>query len=172
MDGDFARHAVDLGKELGREDVGGRARGGDLAVAQYVETVAVVRGQVEVVQGHQDRRGQSSQGTEDVQLVPDVEVVGRFVQDQQGRLLGQGTGDEHALAFAAGELIEGTVGQVGGVHRGERRPYEAGVFGGVPVQQPLMRGAAHRDDLTHREFELRARLLYHRCHRPGELPYG
>lgn len=44
---------------------------------------------------------------EQVQLVLDVEVVRRFVEQEFVGLLGQGAGDLDALAFAAGQGVPG-----------------------------------------------------------------
>lgn len=58
---------------------------------------------------------------EEVQLVLDVQVVGRFVQQEFAGFLGQSAGDLGALAFAAGEGVPGLGGAVG----------EAGAFEGL-----------------------------------------
>ena len=112
MDDDFAGHAVHGGEEFGREDLAGRAVRRDLAVLENVETVTEVRGQVEVVKCDQRGGGQRAQDSEDLQLKLYVQVVGRFVENHESGLLGEGARDQHALPFTAGELGEGTVGEV------------------------------------------------------------
>src|SRR5690606_7447297 len=155
MDTDVRRDPVHLGQQSGGEHLGGRPGGHDLAVAQHVQTVAVVGGQIQVVQREQHRRGQPPQGTQDVQLVPDVQVVGRFVEDQQRGPLGEGAGDEHPLAFAAGQPVERPVRQVAGADRRQGVADQRRVLGGVAVEEPFVRGAAHRDDLPDRQVEVR-----------------
>lgn len=54
----------------------------------------------------------SDQGQQ-LRLVLDVQVVGGFVQQEFTRLLGQGAGDLHALALAAGQGVPGLPGAVG-----------------------------------------------------------
>lgn len=108
--------AVDLLDEGGGEHVGGVALGHGAAVAQDEEPVALHRGEVEVVQ--RDHRGDRQTGdqVEQVQLVLDVEVVGRLVQQQFARFLGEGAGTLGPLAFAAGEGVPrlgGPAGQAG-----------------------------------------------------------
>ena len=49
-----------------------------------------------------------------------VEVAGRFVGQQEGRLVDQGAGDGHALLLAAGKLVGMVVGAVGESHDLER----------------------------------------------------
>ncbi len=69
--------------------------------------------------------------------MPDVEVVGGFVEDEEGGLLGEGARDEDALALATGEPVEGAVGQVDGVDREERGVDEVGVLGVSPARSRL-----------------------------------
>ena len=46
--------------------------------------------------------------------------------------------DEHALALAAGEPVEGAVGQVGGVDRVECGVDDLAVFGAVTGEEPFV----------------------------------
>ena len=47
------------------------------------------------------------EGVEDLVLVPDVEVVGGFVQEEDAGLLRKGAGDVDQLLFASGYLRDG-----------------------------------------------------------------
>ena len=80
------------------------------------EFVGVAGGQVEVVQHHDDRRAAApvevGEQVEHVELVAHVEERRRLVQQQDVGLLGQRHRDPHALALAAGELVDRPVGQV------------------------------------------------------------
>ncbi len=58
---------------------------------------------VEVVQGNHGGHGQCVNNVQNRQLVLDIQVVGRFVQQQDLRALGQGASDMHALTLAARE---------------------------------------------------------------------
>ena len=49
-------------------------------------------------------RRQASDELENLNLVADIQVVCRFVQKQNLRLLGQGFGYQHPLSLAAGEF--------------------------------------------------------------------
>src|SRR3569833_108030 len=73
---DPAGHAEDVGDELGGEDAGGRALGGDPAVLHRDQVVAVAGGQVEVVEDDDDRPAvlgvQLGEQVEDLDLVGDV----------------------------------------------------------------------------------------------------
>ena len=48
---------------------------------------------------------------EDLDLVREVEVGRRLVEQEQGRLLGERQGDPGPLALAAGELVDGRSAQ-------------------------------------------------------------
>lgn len=120
------------------------------------------------MQGQQDGGGQAAQGAKHGQLGADVEVVGGLVQDEEGWLLGEGAGDEDALALAAGEPVEGAVGQVDGVDRDEGGVDEFGVFGGVTGEEAYVRSAAHGDDLADGQVEVGGRVLDHCRHGAGQ----
>ncbi len=56
---------------------------------------------------------------EQFELVEEVEGRGGFVEEEDGGVLGEGSGDSNALAFAAGEGVDGAVDEVmnvGGPH--------------------------------------------------------
>ncbi len=65
--------------------------------------------QVEIVADQQQRHAQPRlqflEQFEDLQLHGNVQRRGRFIGDQQLRLVGQGHGDHHALALAAGQFV-------------------------------------------------------------------
>ncbi len=72
------------------------------------------------------RRWGAQQG-EQLDLMADVEVVGRFVQDQQRPALGERAGQQDPLAFPAGQRGEAASGVAGHADVGE------GAGDGVPV---------------------------------------
>ena len=81
-------------------------------------------GVAEVVEDNPDRRvvvvGEFAHEVEDLGLVAQVEVVGRFVEEEDPGVLGQAGGQPHALKFPAGELVDGTLGHVRGAGEGKR----------------------------------------------------
>ena len=103
----------------------------------------VPAGMVEVVQ-HRDQGPvlldvQIGAQVEHLDLVGDVEVGGRLVQQQDRRLLGQRHRQPHPLPLAAGQLVDRPVGQVGHLGRGQRLGDDL-LVGAAPLsQQPLMR---------------------------------
>lgn len=95
---------------------------------------------VEVVQDDADgdavHVGEVADEIEGLDLVAEVEVVGRLVEEDNTRLLGQACGEPYALDFAAGEFADGAVGP--GAHAGRVEC----VFDGGPVV------AAHARELA------------------------
>ena len=92
------------------------------------------------MQGDHAGDGQFGDQVQQVELVLDVEVVGRFVQQQLARLLGEGAGDLRALAFAAGKRVPGLAGTVG-----EPGALQGGAYGLLVRLRRGCPGAAVRD---------------------------
>ena len=82
-----------------------RAAFGDPALVEDDDLVGVDDGREAM--GDDDRgpaRGDALQGLLDRRLGPAVEGAGRLVEDQDRRVLEQGSGDRDALLLAAGKL--------------------------------------------------------------------
>ena len=95
-----------------------------------------VGGEGQVVEDRDDRRAvalvEVDEQLHDLDLVADVEVGGRLVEDEDRRRLGEGDGDEHELALAQRQASRVAVGKVAdadpldrGVDRRPRRPRAA-----------------------------------------------
>lgn len=63
--------------------------------------------------------GEAAHFAQDAALVAEVEAGGGFVEEDQGGFLGEGAGDQGELAFAAGDAVQGLVGEVRDAHAGE-----------------------------------------------------
>src|SRR5690606_16195235 len=98
--GDVGLDVVDLHDQRLGEDVGWPAGGDHDPAVEDDDVVAVHRCQVEVVEGDDRRHGQGRQQVEKLELVLHVEVVGRLVEEQFARSLGEGAGDLHPLPFS------------------------------------------------------------------------
>ncbi len=122
----------------------------DAAFLHHAYPVGNAPYQVQVVADQQQRHAQARlqflEQLQDLQLHGDVECRGRFVGDQQFRLIGQGHGDHHPLALAAGQLVgqrlEAFVG-LGDAHQFQQLQ---GAFGGHLAGKPLVQ-AEHFVDL-------------------------
>jgi hypothetical protein len=148
---------VDFGVECGAQ-VGGRhdlrrwAHRHGTAVAQEEDPRCQARRLVEVV--HRDEsgdpvaRGQIADECAQRETMPNIEERGRFVQQQNARLLGERTRERHAPLFTAAQRVDATVGV------GDEIAARQGVLDGgsidVALAHPpvLMRRATHRDDLA------------------------
>ena len=125
----FAADRAGVRRGIDREDVGEQRRrqhfcraafGDELPRFQHDEVVAVARRLVEVVQDGDDGRPFFLLGAHHVHqrdLVVEVEVGGRLIQQQVRRFLRQGHGEEGALLLAAGEFVHALVGKRVGVGR-------------------------------------------------------
>ena len=158
-----------LGHHLAR-----RALGDDPPGVQRDEVVGVAGGQVEVVQHHHDGGAAAlvevGEEVEHLDLVGDVEVRRRLVEQQQVGALGERHRDPHPLALAAGQLVDDAVGQVEGVGEGRapRRPR--------PRPRPVHRPKApwcgwrpRRDEVGDRDALGRDRVLREQPQRAGDL---
>jgi hypothetical protein len=108
----------------------------DAACPHRDEPPGVARGEVEVVQHHHDGATplavQALDQVEHVDLVREVEVGRRLVEQEQIGALGERHRDPRALSLPAGELIEGPGGELG--HAG---PLECLADGRLVVRRPL-----------------------------------
>ena len=84
----------------------------------------------------------------------EVEVVRRFVQEEEGGLGGQGPGEEAAAFQAPGEVVEGAV--LGEAEAGNQ-VVDAEIL--LPVLRQVVGPEAGGDDLSHRARQMVGNLL-------------
>ena len=65
-------------------------------------------------------RSKAAQRGEQIHLSADIEMQRRFIEKKQQRLLGQRPRQDHALLFAAGDLVHPAVAEVLAANLGER----------------------------------------------------
>ncbi len=111
------------------------------------------------MQGDDAGDGEVGDQGEQVQLVLDVEVVRRLVQEEFAGLLGQGACDLDALAFAAGQGVPGLPGAVRETGAPQRvgDGVLVGAVGGGPGAP--VRDAAEAYDVQDAEVDLGDRVL-------------
>lgn len=148
-----------VAEEFG-EDGGGEARGGIVKVESAAEAsgaIAAGGDGSDVVADDDD--GDAECGVDgsdefgEAVLPGDVDADGGFVEQEDAGLAGDGAGDHGALDLPAGEPPDGSVGEVGGPHEGERIVDGAGELargGAEGVEREQQR---HRDHLSDREGE-------------------
>jgi hypothetical protein len=95
-----------------------------------------------------------------------------LVQEQDGGVLGEGHGDPHPSALAAGELVEGAVRQ-GGRVGGRQGPVDDGFVRRGPLVPPaLVRGAAAGDQVSYGDAVRSGRGLRQQREAEGEFAGG
>ncbi|GAA4571589.1 hypothetical protein GCM10023193_60930 [Planotetraspora kaengkrachanensis] len=94
-----------------------------------------------------------------MQLMPYVEVIGRFVEQEQWSLLHQSSGQENPAALATGQLVHGPVKEIGELHRGERRRDGGTLVGPTAVPRREVRGQAECHELTDEQVRRQVLLL-------------
>ena len=88
------------------------------------------RGQVDVVQRGDDGDAEAAEQPEDLELMTDVEMVRRLVENEQPGFLRQGAGNQHPLLLAARKAGKLALSQTGQVQMFERMPGDGTILVG------------------------------------------
>ncbi len=126
---------------------------------QQHHLVAVAGGQVEVVQDHDGGDAECAHELQHLVLVPDVEVVGGFVEQQVVGALCQRTRDEHPLLLAAGQPGDDAVGEVPGTHLRQSCGRELVIRDRVALERPKVGRSSQQDRLGHRQRDVGVLVL-------------
>lgn len=162
----FHVHVVERADVCAAQHFVGGAAVADAAVLHGDDMVGVVRGVVDVVQDDEDGFAvvihRLAQVRHQVARVVHVEVVQRLIEQDVVGVLGEGHGNQRALALSAGEGVDVGVAQVGEVKVGEGavddvavvRARAATVVGEAGEGQQLFDGeAAHEAGLLLQDGE-------------------
>ena len=145
----------------------------DPSLAHGHEVVRVARREVEVVQDHHDRGAadlvELGEQVEDLDLVGDVEIGRRLVEEQQLGLLGKGHRDPHALPLAAGELVHQALREVQGVGELECPGHGLLVRVRPPSQRTLVGMTPAADEVDHADAFGRDGVLRQQAEGAGHL---
>ena len=79
--------------------------------------------------------GESAEQAEHRELVVRIEMIGRLVQQENARLLGEQCGHGHPALLPAGEGVGAPRGEIPHVHRRERLARQALILGRLPLPQ-------------------------------------
>ena len=149
--------------ELRRQDIRRLAIGRNPALVQHDDTGRKRRRQVQIMEDGQHRQAaiglQPPHGAQEGDLVGEVHVQGRLVEQQQLRLLRERHGHQHPLALASGELVRQPIREVQGVGIGEGALNRALVIGGRSEQATCVRRATHLHQLGGPEAVRQVELL-------------
>ncbi len=117
FDGPYtSAHTEDGGEQFGRQNVLGCTDVDYLSGVEDGDPVTVLGRETQVVQGDEHSEtasGEGAQKFEHAELVTQVEMIGRFVEQQNLRFLRERTGNRDALAFTAGQCGDVAVGMRG-----------------------------------------------------------
>ena len=104
--------------------------------------------------GRHNRAAQALDNVHKLQLVGDIQMVGRLVQNQAGGLLGQCPSQNHPLLLAAGKGGEAALCHIGHANRLQRLGHNGIVLGIVPLHGPLVGRATHKHHILHGKFKI------------------
>ena len=105
--------------------------------------------------------GQFACQIEHLQPVVEVEVAHRLIEQQHLRLGGERLGEGEALQVAAGQRVDGLVGEMLGIGEVHRAAHGFTVRRAGPAEPRQVRMSTHLHELGGREREGRAHLLRH-----------
>src|SRR5712692_4688244 len=162
---EYGAHAVGLERLIG---TGVRNY---LAPGKDDDTLAICRGQIQVVRDRNDQHSAAAQLAEDSiepDLVLQVEKRCRLIQKQRFGGLSQRGGQDDALLLTAAERAKVAIAECRGVRQLHRVP-DGGVVGFAFEESSGVRRPAHQDDLFRRERKLDSHRLRHDRYTPGEL---
>jgi len=154
-----AVHVEDGADERRRQGFRRRPQRDEAALVQHCDAVGEWGHKREVVQHPDDRDAETARQGEHVGPRTRIEMVGRLVENEEGRLLRDGPGYRAPLAFAPGEVVEPSGGEMRDPDAVERRAHETGV---LSCQNPtLMRDAAEIDVICQSQAEIGLIALRH-----------
>ena len=151
--------AEDLGQALRRHHLADGADGDNGAAVHEADRVAVGGGQVQVVEGGDDRDAEPMHQLHQSELGMDIEVVGGLVEDEHPALLGERAGDEDSLLLPSAEGGEESMGELGHLHPRQPVGDDPCILGRVTFEHPLVRGPPHGHDFGDAQVELSGSLL-------------
>jgi hypothetical protein len=153
----------DAHEQLLRDYFSGSAVSIRPSAREYEDPVRESRGEIEVVEGGDD--GDSPPPTqltdpfEEVELVADVEVRGRFVQEEHGGLLGECPREDRSLPFASADREDAIEGAVREPHIAKDRVDQSLVIRALPLERSEMRVPTVQDVIPDRYIVSGALLL-------------
>ncbi len=102
-----------------------------------------------------------------LELVLDIKIARRLIEEENLRLLGERPRDQHALPFSAGELVKLTKRKLLQPHQGDRLGDDLFVLGTDPPA--YVRPAPQQHGVEDRDRERMRSALRHVAHGAGDL---
>jgi hypothetical protein len=173
---DGYRYTEDSVNRLFHKDILGRANCYDLPPVQKEQSVAILGGQVKVVEYGENRHPglavQPDDQVEQGQLVPQVEVVCRLVQQEQAGILGQAHRKIRPLPFASAQFGDRSVDQVQDIGMCHRKSDNFQIPFRFTSDPRDVRRPSHQDNLLDCEGQVHGEVLRQACHGPCKLTPG
>ena len=110
----------------------------------------------------------TAQKAHGLELVADVEAARWFVHQHDGRLLGQGPCDDHALSLSTAQLVDGAEREV--VQSHQVQGFKRNVPVGFADPHPGVWDPAHHDRIDHGDRKHRPVVLRDVAHVAGQRP--
>ena len=111
-----------------------------------------------------------TQQAENVDLMGQIKVGRRFVEEEHVGVLGQGHGDPHSLALTSGQLVNRSSGQLDDSSAFQRRRHRLLIGGGPSSENSLVRSASARHQICDGDRRRSCRGLRQQPDDTGELP--
>ena len=132
-----------LFEQFALEDACGRSNAKTFALLKKRHLVGVLAREIQFVSDDDDRVAvggrKPPQRLQKINLRADIEVQRGLIQKEKQRLLGEGTGKNDALLFAAGNLVHPTVAEMFGANLCKRVARDDDVFFGFEAQRAAVR---------------------------------
>lgn len=151
------------------QDFSRRAGGFERSAFEQEPLRSELQRQIEIVKRGQDGDAELRYSLQEIELMLNVEVIGRFVEQKKPRFLRQTSRQKHALFFTARERVEAASAESFGVRRAEHFFQDREVLVGIGGKNAFVRMAAHEDQLFDRELETEREFLAQHCDALCEL---
>ena len=125
------------------------------------EEVGEHRREIHIVQRSDHADMKPPHQAQQMQLVPDVEMVRRLIEDEQLRLLHKAACEHDALLLAARECVETALRRLSHADLIKCRICHGDVLRRVLLEALLVRGAPHKGDFLHGKIKVHRMELSH-----------
>ncbi len=144
----------------------------DAAVLNQRDLFGIPRHGIHVMRRDDDglsRKRQPLAQVQSLQRVLNVQIGGRFIQQDDLRVRGQTARDANALPLPARKRGDETTAQMSDIAAFDCRVDRIAIRNGRSLESSAPRIPSRRDDLLHREFEIHAKVLRDECNSGGQL---
>ncbi|MDX2029706.1 MAG: hypothetical protein SF339_03485 [Blastocatellia bacterium] len=170
------RQVEDLTEKGGGQDVARRAARDQGAVLEQGDAIGEFGCEIDFVCDDEASElffaGQAPNECEQRDLVRDVRVGGRLIEQEKGSFLREGARENDALAFAARKLVEGASGELGGVGFDEGLMRDVDIVGGIEAEGAAVGESAGEDIFERGQGKAKFAGLGDECDAVGDLASG